>query len=114
MKTMMRDGYPLSYTQMENPDMPPVMVIGSAIYYPRLFQDPIFQNLNLIFIDHRGFSRSSNPDASFQLSDIVQDIECILRELKLDKIYLLGHSGHGFMAMAYAEQYPEHVMGMIL
>lgn len=99
---------------MGNPDMPSIVVIGSAIYYLRLFQDPIFQNLNLIFIDHRGFSRSSNPDASFQLPDIVQDIEYIRRELKLDKIYLLGHSGHGFMAMAYAEQYPEYVMGTIL
>lgn len=114
MKTIIRDGYPLSYTQMGNLTIPPIIVIGSAIYYPRLFQNPIFETLNLIFIDHRGFSQSTNPDAGFELSDIVEDIEAIRRELKIEKAYFLGHSGHGFMAMAYAEKYPEHVVGIIL
>lgn len=29
-------------------------------------------------------------------------------------MYLLGHSGHGFMAMAYAEKHPQYVEGIII
>ena len=114
MNTIIRDGYTLQYRQLGDSNQSPIIVIGSAIYYPRLFQNSIFKTLNLIFIDHRGFSQSTDPNAGFQLADIVEDIEAIRAVLNIEKAYFLGHSGHGFMAMAYAEKYPEHVAGIIL
>lgn len=114
MNTIIRDGYTLQYRQLGDSNQSPIIVIGSAIYYPRLFQNSIFKTLNLIFIDHRGFSQSTDPNAGFQLADIVEDIEAIRTVLNIEKAYFLGHSGHGFMAMAYAEKYPEHVAGIIL
>ena len=34
----------------------PVLVIGSAVYYPRTFSQQLRKQLQLIFIDHRGFA----------------------------------------------------------
>lgn len=48
------------------------------------------------------------------LAEVVEDIELIRQQLGIESMYVLGHSGHGFMAMAYAEKYGEHVEGIIL
>ena len=34
--------------------------------------------------------------------------------LQLDTLIVLGHSGHAFMAMAYATAYPQHVQKLVL
>lgn len=34
--------------------------------------------------------------------------------LQLDDLIVLGHSGHAFMAMAYAKAYPQHVQKIVL
>lgn len=113
MKQINRDGFKLNYTENIKKDKPAIMVIGSATYYPRLFKDEIFNNLNLIFIDHRGFSKPYDHNI-YDLDLVVSDIEAIREDLELDEFYILGHSGHGFMAMRYAERYPEHILGLIL
>lgn len=112
MSYLNREGFKLQYSQKGDITQPPVMVIGSEIYYKRLFKNDIFNSLNLIFIDHRGFSIAEK--STYLLEDIVEDIEAIRVQLGIEKMYLLGHSGHGFMAMAYASKYEQHVIGLIL
>lgn len=89
------------------------MVIGSTIYYPRLFKDENFSNLNLIFIDHRDFLKA-HKENTYDLNSVNSDIEAIREDLELDEFYILSHSGHKIMAMCYAEHYPEHILGLIL
>lgn len=109
-----RDTYQLNYLQKGDTTKPAILVIGSTVYYPRLFEDPIFESLNLVFIDHRGFSKPTSSTAGYSLNEVVEDIETLRKEMQLEKLYVLGHSGHGFMAMAYAEKYGEYVEGIIL
>lgn len=113
MKLLIKDNYHFHYQESGDLTKDPIIVIGSAIYYPRLFADDIYNNLHLIFIDHRGFLKPHGKN-EYGLEFIVSDIEAIRKELGYEKVYLLGHSGHGFMAMSYAKQYPEHVLGLIL
>ncbi len=113
MKKIIRNGFKLNYTDNIKKDKPAIMVIGSTIYYPRLFKDENFGNLNLIFIDHRGFLKA-HKEITYDLNSVNSDIEAIREDLELDEFYILGHSGHKFMAMCYAEQYPEHILGLIL
>lgn len=108
-----KDGYSLGYIQKGDPTQTPIIVIGSAVYYPRLFQDDAYKRLNLIFIDHRGFLKPKHEN-HYSLDNVVSDIEAVRQHLNYDAVYLLGHSGHGFMAMAYAQTYPNFVKGIIL
>lgn len=114
MKYINTKTYKLNYFQRGDTTKKSIIVIGSSIYYPRLFEDKVFENLNLIFIDHRGFSGPESADAGYSLAEVVEDIEMMRQQLGIESMYVLGHSGHGFMAMAYAEKYGEHVEGIIL
>ncbi len=114
MEHIIRDGYKLAIIEQGAKENAPIFVIGSAIYYPRLFEHDVFSNLHLVFIDHRGFAKSANDNAPYSLDNIVEDIEAMRVKFNLPKIILLGHSGHGFMAMAYTNKYPERVSAVIL
>ena len=95
---------------------PPAIVIGSAIYLPRAFSENLRQHLRLVFLDHRGYAPSPGPmDASeFAPDKQLDDIEQARRELGLDRIVVIGHSIHSFMALEYAKRYPENVSHVVM
>lgn len=85
----------------------PALVIGSSIYYPRTFSEKLRENLQLIFVDHRGFANGPEIDCStLTIDTIIEDIESIRKDLKLDNFVIIGHSGHAYMALEYAKKYP--------
>lgn len=69
-------------------------------------------------IDLLGFGRSSRPKFSSNAleaeNQIVQSIEEWRKQVGLDKFALLGHSMGGFLASAYALQYPDRISHLIL
>ncbi|TCT39319.1 alpha/beta fold hydrolase [Martelella mediterranea] len=89
----------------------PVVVIGSADYYARCFPAVLRSDLRFHFIDHCGFATAieDHKDSDFSLERIVADIERMRVRLGLERFAILGHSGHGYMALAYAARYREHV-----
>lgn len=93
-----------------------VLVIGSSIYYPRTFSQSLRKNLRLVFIDHRGFAQKPNTLSSneYTLDVILDDIEKIRKDLSLSQVIILGHSGHGYMALEYAKKYPNRVSHLVL
>lgn len=108
------DGFALGY-RIEGEGIP-VMVVGSEVYYPRLFSQAIKKKLKLIFIDHRGFvqpPRQLKPE-DYTLDRVVDDLETIRETLNLSDFVILGHSGHAFIASEYAKKYPKHVRKVVL
>jgi proline iminopeptidase len=112
------DGFPLAY-RIEGEGQP-VLVVGSALYYPRLFSSELSQAVQMVYLDHRGFSEATAPMPSppdpepSTLQRVVRDIEAMRAALGLDDVVVLGHSGHAFMAVEYALAYPDRVRGLIL
>lgn len=94
----------------------PILVVGSSIYYPRLFSENLYRHFQFIFLDHRGFVKPprSLKKEDYTIDKIVEDIETARQWLKLEDFIILGHSGHAFMALAYAEKYPQYVQKVIL
>lgn len=94
----------------------PLLIPGSHIYYPRSFSRYLRQHRTLIFVDHRGFARCDRPLAprDMQLDTILDDIEALRRHLDLGRCDVLGHSGHGYMALDYARRFPDHVGRVVL
>ncbi|MFG3433205.1 alpha/beta fold hydrolase [Lysinibacillus fusiformis] len=108
------DGFELHYCIKGQGE--PILVVGSSVYYPRLFSENLSQHFQLIFLDHRGFVKPPRPlkQEDYTLEKIVDDIEQARQLLKLEHFIILGHSGHAFMAMAYANTYPQNVRKVIL
>lgn len=51
---------------------------------------------------------------SFSLSAILGDIEALRIKLNINKVMIIGHSIHAFMALEYAKRYPNSVSHIIL
>lgn len=109
-----RDGFILKYLIEGHGE--PALVIGSVDYYPKIYSGNLRHHLQLIFTDHRGFAKVTEPygQSDYTLDKIVEDIEALRVHLKINKMILIGHSGHAHMAVAYARKYPEYVSHLIL
>lgn len=91
----------------------PILVVGSAIYYPRTFSKSILGQHKWVFTDCRLFIPTpENYDMATPLFDqMADDLEAVRKELDLGKVTILGHSIHGLIALEYARRYPESVIG---
>ncbi|MFK0275126.1 alpha/beta fold hydrolase [Ensifer sp. NPDC090286] len=106
--------FDLSY-RIEGSGMP-LLVIGSATYYPRTFSQALRERLQLVFIDHRGFAPARTDYAAVDIGfeTVLDDIERMRAHLGLERFPILGHSGHGYMALEYAKRHPERVSHVIM
>lgn len=112
--TVDRDGYTLQYC-IEGEGMT-ALVIGSALYYPRTFSQNLRNHFKLIFIDHRGFAQGpeTRDVSKITLDLLLEDIEYMRKQLKLERFVIIGHSGHGYMALEYAKKYSHYVSHVVL
>jgi proline iminopeptidase len=94
----------------------PCLVIGSSVYYPRVFSENLKKSLKMYFVDMRWFASgdAKTPVEEITLQTIADDIELIRKELKLEKMVLIGHSIHGNVALDYVRRYPEHVTHLVM
>ena len=93
------------------------IVIGSHKYYPRTLSENLKSKLQLVCADTRGFVPASenHKKSDFTVDKLVQDIEALCWPvLGADKIILIGHSIHAFMAMEYARVFPDRVSHFVL
>lgn len=73
------------------------------------------EGFRVIVPDQIGFGKSSKPtDYQFTFQQLAQNTKAVLDELKIDKIYLLGHSMGGMVATRFSLMYPETVEKLIL
>ena len=78
--------------------------------------DAIAVRRQVVLYDQRGTGHSGplKPGGSCTVADQVADLEALRVKLGAARIDLLGHSWGGYLAMAYAIRYPEHVQHLVL
>ena len=67
-----------------------------------------------ISLDLLGFGASAKPNIRYDIAKEVAFVHQVVKALHLDPCYLLGHSFGGWVAAAYALQYPDAVKGLLL
>jgi proline iminopeptidase len=70
-----------------------------------------------VFLEQRGTGRSrpaTLAPESLTLQTVVADLEALRQHLKQDRLFLVGHSWGGMLAMAYAAAHPDRIDRMIL
>lgn len=99
---------------------PVVLVHGylGAIGDWRYCIDYLSESRSLYAIDLLGFGRSSrvefSKDSIIAESQFVDSIEEWRKQMKLEKMILVGHSFGGYIVTSYALKYSERVAGLIL
>ncbi len=81
----------------------------------RLAGTSMEQHFKMIWLDQRGSGRSGgDPKKNYTLDRVVQDMEELRAQMKIEKWVLMSHSFGGIIATAYAKKYPGRVSGMVL
>lgn len=98
----------------------PPQVNGGAYFY-RNFSGLGQAFRNIYALDLLGWGLSSRPTVSKQFKTsldaedwYVESIEAWRKVEKIPKMHLVGHSMGGYMAVAYAERYPERIQTLTL
>ncbi|MCX6139932.1 MAG: alpha/beta fold hydrolase, partial [Candidatus Kapabacteria bacterium] len=69
----------------------------------------------VITFDQRGSGRSDKADAAeFAFSKALADIDAILKQSKVKRVILIGHSFGGTLALKWARTRPFQVLGLLL
>jgi 3-oxoadipate enol-lactonase len=115
--------------------MPTILNNGTSIYYERQGNGPamvlvhgypldrtiwtqvlplLSDKVDLITPDQRGFGRSEPVSSFYSVHDMAGDIKSLLDHLQVEKAIIAGHSMGGYVALAFAESWPERVVGLAL
>jgi pimeloyl-ACP methyl ester carboxylesterase len=65
-------------------------------------------------MDLRGRGQSDKPPTGYALEYHVQDINCLLNNLKIERAVIMGHSLGAFIGLAFAAEFSERVDRLIL
>lgn len=68
----------------------------------------------LILPDLRGFGKSPVTEDIYSMRLLAEDIYQLINRLKIDRVILVGHSMGGYVSLAFAHAYPQHLAGMVL
>ena len=97
---------------------PTLLVIGSSIYYPRVFSKNLSKSFDIVYADGRHFARGYQPTSeeasALTLDRFAEDVEAVREALKVPRIAVLGHSVHAQIAMRYARRHPDRTSHVIL
>jgi proline iminopeptidase len=113
------DGHVMYWEQVGNPRGKPVLFLhggpgaGAGAVHRRFFDPNIWR---VIIFDQRGAGRSK-PLGSLVANTtphLVEDIEVLRKFLRIERLLLFGGSWGSTLALAYAQAYPEAVMGAVL
>jgi proline iminopeptidase len=61
-----------------------------------------------------GSEDASSCPTRLTVNGAIADLDALRRQLRLQKLYLAGHSWGGMLAMAYAQRYPDRVSALLL
>jgi proline iminopeptidase len=96
----------------------PLVIVGTATYYPRAFSARLREEYELLFIDSRHFVPSYRPSqdetAAVSFDTLADDLEAVRVHLGIDEWIVLGHSFHAQIALAYANKYPARTTRLVL
>ena len=74
---------------------------------------PLLQNqARMILPDLRGFGRSPVEGDAYTMRLQAEDIARLLDRLEIEKAVLVGHSMGGYVTLAFAQAYPDRLLGL--
>jgi pimeloyl-ACP methyl ester carboxylesterase len=113
MNTVAVNGIKLAYTR-RGKGTPLVLIHGYPLDHTSWDEvASLLENqFDVITLDLRGFGQSTTVDTLYTISDLADDLAGLLDNLGLEKAALAGHSMGGYVALAFAKNYPQRVSGL--
>jgi len=68
----------------------------------------------LICVDLPGHGQSDCIGYVHSMDEMAEAVMAVIQSLKLRRVQLVGHSMGGYVALAFAERWPDHVKNLVL
>jgi len=91
----------------------PALGIDSPILFYKDFVKTLSSDFKVITVEPFGYGISDVVEEERTNENVVSELHTCLQKLGVDKFYLMGHSIGGIYSIAYANKYPEEVLGFI-
>jgi proline iminopeptidase len=94
----------------------PVVIpsLAGSRFYERSFFLGARSELQTTHVELRGNRSDTGVVEGLTIAQLSDSLRDFLDEINLSKAAIVGHSGHGFLAMDFAARYPERVSHLIL
>jgi pimeloyl-ACP methyl ester carboxylesterase len=77
-------------------------------------QAPVYRKRRSLLIDLPGHGQSDKPKVAYPMEFFAKSIEAVLRDAKVERAVLVGHSLGGPIAFAFIHLFPEQAKGLVL
>ncbi|PAX51779.1 alpha/beta fold hydrolase [Brunnivagina elsteri] len=74
----------------------------------------IAPNYHVVAPDMRGHGDSSKPENDYRFTDVIEDMEALMDQLKWSSAHIVAHSWSGKLATIWAKQNPQRLRSIIL
>lgn len=118
-KTVEVNGYPVAYAEAGAADGVPLVILHGAWVDHRFFAPQVTEfskTHRVISVSLRHYFPEAwdGKEGAFSVQQHADDVAALIRQLKLGKAHILGHSRGGAVAIAVARQAPEVIRTLIL
>jgi pimeloyl-ACP methyl ester carboxylesterase len=88
---------------------------GPGIHYEYLRMPDLEQHLTMVYLEPVGTGNSDLlPDGDYSMENYAYYANQVVRHLGEEKVFFLGHSHGGFVALQFALDHPESLAGIIV
>ncbi len=78
------------------------------------FADRYLRNYRVVTLDLPGYGQSGTWGKVHSMDDLAGSVNKVLEAENIDKVFMVGHSMGGYVVMAFAENFPERLLGYTL
>jgi 3-oxoadipate enol-lactonase len=113
MKTQI-NGVNLGYEMIGEGKLPVVLIHGFGLnrsIWLDMVRDDL-QDYKVILPDVRGHGESDASEGAYPMSLLADDLVGLLDHLRIEKAVVCGHSMGGYIALAFADRYPDRLAGL--
>jgi pimeloyl-ACP methyl ester carboxylesterase len=117
MPTVQTNGIDTAYTDQGQGAGPAVVLIHGFPYNKSMWDDQVAAlsgSNRVITYDLRGHGESGATSETYTMEMLAEDLHVLIEELSLGEVALGGFSMGGYVALAFAEAYPEHIDKLML
>lgn len=104
------------YYETQGEGMPLVLIagLGYPLWEWHKMVPLLAKHFRVITFDNRGVGQTDKPDGPYTAWMLASDVAGLLDALKIEQAVIMGHSMGGFVAQAFALEYPQRVSKLIL